>query len=518
LGIRLVGSPRKERENLISEIKVARLQILVTYTQKLAWALFLLFLPITSFPFFPSVLGGRALVRPLSIYPLLLLLILVTIPRLFRQPVPRTLRNLLPFVLIAVASSLLSTLRGIDPVLGISVNDRIIRGLFTLGIGCAIYYTVSIVPRAPHDLRSALKWLYAGFGLALLWGSLQAFYIVNFVRPYFQFLQRMQEFISTRRLFSTRISGMTYEPNWFAEQIGFLLIPWLLASVLSGYSVFRWRRRWVTIELFLLIWAMVILVFTFSRTGLFILVALVFIGILFFRSPRGNQGEEGNSRPKTWVRRLVEAGFLAVTLISLIYFVGSKNTFFSRLWSYWSEASKTSVAGFFEYIGFSARFAYGQAAYHTFDAYPELGVGVGNYAFYFQEMLPDQPIARTPELLKIVTPDPGRNRLITPKNFYFRILAETGLIGAAAFMSFIIAVLGCTLFLWFSAEKEQKFWGKAGLLGLIAFGLAAFSFDSFAIPNMWVVFGLITSAAWIFGQEGIKEEVPNVNNSSEGII
>jgi hypothetical protein len=133
-------------------------------------------------------------------------------------------------------------------------------------------------------------------------------------------------------------------------------------------------------------------------------------------------------------------------------------------------------------------------------------------------MLPDQPIARTPELLKIVTPDPGRNRLITPKNFYFRILAETGLIGAAAFMSFIIAVLGCTLFLWFSAEKEQKFWGKAGLLGLIAFGLAAFSFDSFAIPNMWVVFGLITSAAWIFGQEGIKEEVPNVNNSSEGII
>jgi O-antigen ligase len=506
-----------ESKDMIAGNRVKRLQILVSYTQKLAWVLFLLFLPVTSFPSFPTVLGGRALVRPLSLYPLLLLLILVTIPRLFRRPVPRTLRNLLPFVLIAIASSLLSTLRGIDPVLGISVNDRIIRGLITLGIGCAIYYTVSIYPRAPDDLRSALRWLYAGFGLALFWGSMQAIYVVNFVRPYFQFLQGIQEFISTRRLFTTRVSGMTYEPNWFAEQICFLLIPWLLASVLSGYSVFRWRWRWVTIELFFLIWAILVLVFTFSRTGLFVLVALLFVGILFFRSPGRKEGEKGSSRTKTWVRRLAEAGLLVVVLVGMIYFVGSQNMFFSRLWNYWSEASKTTVAGFFEYIGFSARFAYGQAAYSTFEAYPEIGVGVGNYAFYFQEMLPDEPIARTPELLKIVTPDPGRNRLITPKNFYFRILSETGLIGAAAFVAFLIAVLGCALFLWYSAEKEQYFWGKAGLLGLIAFALTAFSFDSFAIPNMWVVFGLITSAAWVFGRKEIDDGTTSVDIKSEGV-
>jgi hypothetical protein len=28
--------------------------------------------------------------------------------------------------------------------------------------------------------------------------------------------------------------------------------------------------------------------------------------------------------------------------------------------------------------------------------------------------------------------------------------------------------------------------------------MGALTFDSFAIPNMWVVFGLITSAAWIY--------------------
>ncbi len=44
--------------------------------------------------------------------------------------------------------------------------------------------------------------------------------------------------------------------------------------------------------------------------------------------------------------------------------------------------------------------------------------------------------ARTPEVLRILTPEVGRNRLITPKNLYFRILAETGLLGMAAFAAF----------------------------------------------------------------------------------
>lgn len=482
-----------------------RLQILVSSTQKFSWVLFLLFLPVTSFPFFPSVMGGRALVRPLSIYPLLLLLALVTIPRLFRKPVPRTLRNLLPFVLVAVASSLLSMLRGIDPELGISVSDRIIRGLITLGIGCAIYYTVSVMASDAGDLRFTLRWLYAGFALALFWGSLQVIYVVNFARSYFQFMLRIQEYISTRRLFTTRVSGMTYEPNWFAEQISFLLIPWLLASVFSGYSVFRWRWRWVTVELFLLIWATLVLIFTFSRTGIFILIALGIIGVLFFRSQGKSGGKSGNFRRKGWVRKLLEAGLLVIILIGLIYLAGSNNDFFSRLWNYWSEVNKTSVAGFLEYIGFSARLAYGQAAFSLYKEYPAIGVGIGNYAFYFQDMLPDEPIARTPELLNLVTPDAGRNRLITPKNFYFRILSETGLIGAAAFVAFVVAILGCALFLWYSIEKEQNYWGRAGLLSLIAFSLAALSFDSFAIPNMWVTFGLITSAAWVFGRKEIDD-------------
>jgi O-antigen ligase len=462
-----------------------------------SWALFLFCLPVTSFPFFPKGLGGSALVRPLSIYPLLLLLLLVTLPQLLRKPVPRTLLVLAPFFLVALASSLLSSLQGIETTSNVTTFGRFLRALATLAIGAGMYFTVSLYPRTPEDLRRSLRWLYAGFAVALLWGSLQAIYVVDFERSYFHDLGRLQAFISTRKLFTTRVSGMTYEPNWFAEQISFLLVPWLLASILSGVSAFRQRWRFITVEWFLFAWAVVILAFTFSRAGIAILFLVAFAGFLFFRSHR-NPGIGGR---KLWLKRVLEAGAVLLVLLVFIYIASVKNPFFARIWNYWTEFKQTSLEDYFEYLGFGARFRYGEAAYHTFESHPFLGVGLGNYAFYFPEMMPDEPLAASPELLRLVVPEGNRERLITPKNFYLRLLAETGLVGLAAFLAFLAALLGCAMWLWLSPHKEQNYWGRAGLLGWIAFIVSAMSFDSFAIPNMWVVFGLITSATWIYSRE-----------------
>lgn len=469
--------------------------------QKIAWALFLVFLPVTSFPLFPKVMGGSALVRPLSLFPLILLVLLVTLPHLVRRPMPRTLLILIPFILVAVASSLMSTLSGIETTSSVTPFGRILRALFTLGIGTAMYFTVSLYSSKEDQLRASLRWLYIGFSVALLWGSLQAVYIIQFDSAYFHSLAKLQSFISSRKLFTTRVSGMTYEPNWFAEQISFLLMPWLLASVLSGYSAFRWRWRWLTIEWFLLLWAMAVLIFTFSRAGLAILFLLAFTGFLFFRGQRDSKPDTQLRGRRLWVRRLLEAGVVVAALIGLIFFASLKNSFFARIWSYWRDVKNTSLEGYFEYLGFGARFRYSDTAYRIYEAHPVLGVGLGNYAFYFPDMMPDEPLATSPELLRLIVPEGNRERLITPKNFYLRLLAETGLVGMAAFAAFFAAVFGCALFLWLSSDREQRFWGRAGLLGLIAFLPSAMSFDSFAIPNMWVVFGLITSAAWVFSKK-----------------
>lgn len=469
--------------------------------QQVSWALFLIALPVTSFPYLPSIIGGAALVRPLSVYPLLLLLCIATLPRLFSAPTPGTIRALLPFALIALASSLLSLARGIDPLLGVSVSDRILRGLLTLGLGGAIYLTVAIMPRGVEELRASLRWLYFGFILALSWGTLQAIYVLHFNPHYFQFLQKLQAYLSTRKIFYNRVSGMTYEPNWFAEQISFLLLPWLLAAVLSDHSVFRWRWRRLTIEWILLVWSVFILILTFSRAGLINLIVLLLVGLVFFRLKPRSRHAHRRSLLATWTRRLLEAGAAVLVCIALVYVAGTRNEFFARIWNYWRVTQERSLGEYFEYIGFGARFMYAEAAYNIYAANPVLGVGLGNYAFYFKEMLPDEFLARTPEVLRILTPEVGRSRLITPKNLYFRILAETGLLGMAAFLSFLTAILGCALFLWLTPEPQPRYWGMAGLLGFGVFLTAAFSFDSLALPNMWVVFGLTTAAAWVYANQ-----------------
>ena len=484
--------------------------IIVLYNSliRLLWWAFLVFLPVTSFPYFPETIGGGAVVQPLSLYPLAILVILFTLPYIVSRPIPKTFFTLVPFLLIALASSLFSLFRGIEPVLGIPVYERTLRTLITLGVGVSIYFTVSVLPRNLKDLNASLRWLYFGLALVLVWGSIQAVYVLGFRQSWFDKISYLQQFVSTRHLFYNRISGLTYEPNWFAEQICFLFLPWLFASVSSKRSVFNWRIRWFTAEWLLLIWSMLLLPLTYSRAGVLNLLAVSFFVWFLYRL-----GEWRNSniqhaslnqfmfhRFRRLIRFLIETAIIISVIAVPIFLVGNQNAFFARSWNYWMN-DDTSIAGYLDYLGFGARIAYSKAALETYQANPLIGVGLGNYAYYFADMLPYQPLSEAPEVLHLITPGPGRNRLITAKIFYLRLLAETGAIGLAAFLAFLTAVFGCALYLWYSNEKEYQFWGIAGLCGIFSFIIASFTYDSFAIPNMWVVFGFITSAAWISKRE-----------------
>ena len=209
--------------------------------RNILWVAFLLSLPVTSFPFFPGGLGGNTLVRPLALYPLIGLVLLVVIPSLLSKPLPRTLLPFFAFITVAAISTLIGLTRGIDSDFGFTVTDRAIRNLITLGIGGAFYLAVTLTPNSLDELRSTLRWLYTGFGIALFWGSLQVAYILHFSSAYFELLKKLQKYISIRKLFSKRISGMTYEPNWFAEQIAFFedyfdIRIWFRTVVLTNYQ------------------------------------------------------------------------------------------------------------------------------------------------------------------------------------------------------------------------------------------------------------------------------------------
>lgn len=509
-----------------------------------AWMAFFAFLPITSFPYFPPVVGGSALVRPLSIYPLLILAPLAILPALLRRRLPRHLLALGAFVLVAIASCLAALLRNISPSMNVSSEERLLRAMITLVLGVGFYLAVTLGPRSPADLVKALRALYVGFGIALAWGSLQLVYVLHFNRTYYNWMNRLQSFVSMRKLIENRVSGMTYEPNWFGEQITMLLFPWLLAAVLSGTSVFTWRFSHLfkhssqrpsapqptarlerlaanlSIEFFLLVWATGILLFTFSRAGLLNLGALVILTLLIFRirrlkrkalpateqppdPERPSRGQRlrrifsmRRQRAFIGLRLAFELFLLAGLLGGALYAAASRNEFFARLWNYW-ERPKATLKGYMVYIGIEARLIYSETAYNIYQDSPILGVGPGNYALYFPDELPYRSLGRTPEVIRMITPEEGRDRLITAKNFFLRLLAETGLLGTAVFLAFFTAICGSALSLWLSPDPFQKFWGTGAALALVTFLLSTFSFDSFALPNMWIIFGLITSAHFL---------------------
>ena len=465
--------------------------------RKFVWVIFLISLPVTSFPYFPDFMMGNALVRPLSLYPLMILMILVTLPGLWRKPLPRTLIPFLAFLLVAVTSTVLALGRGIDPDINVSVKSRAVSTLATLAIGAMFYLTVTIFPESVEDLRFTLRWLYVGLAVTLFWSTAQSVYILKFNQSYFDLISRIQSYISIRPLvtFAKRAAGLAYEPSWFAEQLAFLYMPWLFSSLLSKFTAFTWRWRGLTVEVLLLGWSTVMLFLTFSRTGLFILVLFVILAFLLW--PR-TKARGVAKKWKIWLQKVTQVGLILVVMGVIIFAVGSQNNYFARMWRYFFPEEETEGT-YLYYIAFDQRFVYWETAYRIFEDFPVLGIGLGNYAFYYDSYLPDRQY-RNPEIYLPLVPEDGRSQIVTVKNMPLRILTETGIIGAATFTAFVIAVIGCMLYSYPSMDDEQRFWGRAGLFGLIAFVPIVFSIDSFAVPNLWVVFGLITASTHIFAR------------------
>lgn len=478
--------------------------------KRLLWKAFLLSLPVTSFRYIPADIGGGAKVFPLAMYPLVLLFVVSTLPALFRRPLPSLFLPFLAFSLVALIGLAVAGVEPQPPLFGVTQSSRALRSLITVGVGGLFFTTVALYPRAQEELYAALKWLYAGFGVALLWSSLQLVYVLNFNEDYYQFLNNVQKLFSIRKLHETRVTGLAFEPNWFAEQILLLYFPWLLASALTGRSAFSRRLGRLSLEWVLLGWGTVVLVFTFSRAGIVVLVALAFLSVLMFPSWRHSRAGPGGFFGKSLGSRLALGLLAAAFILALVLTAGSQNRYFSRLWRYFSEEETTGK--YWDYIAFGQRFLYWQAAFRMFETHPLLGVGLGNYAFYLNDALPEQPLFVYPEVLQYIVPEEGRTALVTPKGLFPRLLAETGVAGMAVFLSFLIALAGRTFYLLTSPPGQARFWGIGGFLGLAAFFLFSFSTDSFALPNMWIVFGLITAAfhleagqsAGESGQEGLS--------------
>jgi len=494
------------------------IKVFLQKSSKVLWAAFLVSLPVTNFPYFPTAMGGsRVSVRPLLIYPLFFLILLI-LPTLWKRKLPRVWLPFLVFILLALISSLIPVFSGVVSELSeITVGSRVFRTVFTLFLAGGIYLVVSLMPIKEEDLDFTLKWLYIGLTISLIWGSLQLIYVLDLIPNWFSIMKSIQDHITISPGKSGRLNGLTQEPSWFADQLASLYLPWIYSAVLVNRSVFKRISKWLTVEMILFGWIGLILVFTLSRSGYLTAAAVLGVGLLFFRKKQPNSKESTQSNGLFWsIRRKILAlpSFIkilisAVLMVSVLgvvgYFASRGNGYISAMWDNWITPSGDfqflggkSLSVYIRSIGFGPRFLYWETAFNIFKTYPLFGVGLGNYSIYFQDFLPAQQVGYMPEILRILVP--YKSSIITAKNYFARLLAETGLFGTTAYISFLIVITGEGWYLWLSKEQNQKFWGAGILLGMIAFLMSTFSYDSFAIPNPWIVFGLATAAFQIFRQ------------------
>lgn len=473
------------------------------------WVALLLAVPVTSFPHFPFPQAlGEALVRPPGLYPLCAILAL----ELFRPTpgmgrVPRLLRPLLAFAAIATA---LTALALVDPPLALRGQTpfaRALRGVATLGIGMAFLLATWRMASSPARLRSSIRWLVIGLSISVLWGLLQGSRLV-FRWPYYAPLNAVQRLVSIWDLNLYRVTGFAYEPSWFADQLAVLLLPMLIASLLTGARVVVRRKLGWLVEVALMVAGLICLTLTYSRGGVLTFVLSTVLGLgtaaglLRDEIGRWFRPERSGSRPAVgrWIPVAARVAAALVVVAGVVLVVGmlaTRNEYFMLLWK--NLAKVGELPSYFLSLGASTRYALAAAAWAVFQDHPLLGVGLGQSGFYLFGRMPDWALDRNPEMAFLLAP--WSWTFPNPKNLWVRLLAETGLVGMLFFVVFLLLCAAASFALLSRRAAVYRLTGLYGMVAVPAVVISGFSLDTLALPTIWIALGLIVA-----GIEALKAD------------
>jgi hypothetical protein len=464
------------------------------------WILVLLFLPVSSFPYLTFPGFENALVRPLSLFPLFVLLLTLVLPALLREKkLPVSMGPYLAFCIAAFLATVLGVVHAGVPQRGETALLRAIRGTLTLGIGSAFLLAAIYSVRSKRALQISVRWVYIAFGISSVWSLFQAGQIF-LDWPSYRFLNSIQRLFSTRDLIENRVSGFAFEPAWLATQLVIIVLPFLWAGRLLDYSVFTSKRwgRWL--EWPLLLAALASLFFTFSRGGIPIFLAVSTLVTAYWsyrrrgmwtpRLRRFFRREAGQGSLR--IERLLAALLLSASLAFGLFKLLEQNRNFSLLWGAFG-----TVSGPLEYlleIGGGGRLAFMAAAWTTFLDRPFLGVGLGQAGFYMLDRFPDWSMQGVYEITTILAPN--SSQYINPKHLWFRLPAETGLLGASLFFIFLAGALLAAFKLLSRDDRAAQFVGLAGMMSWIAILLLGHTLDSFATATMWIPLGILLGYEW----------------------
>lgn len=444
-----------------------------TYTKRLPWTLFF-FIPILYFTLFDQP-GFVPSARTFSIY----LVLLVFVPWLglkvwCRQSFVYTPLDY-PFLLI-IAVHLISVF--------LSAASRLtFYSLWLLLLSILTFYILLDQLQAGREnvLWKAV-FLVAAIVLELA--------VLEFLAWYFGLFPLLEFDISW-----PKVAGWTFPP--VPRRLGLALLTVPVAPPFSGYVAMfipvtlglalSTRRRSVRLGLagFGLL-ALVILILTFSRTGL---VALglglaTFAGLSGYVWKRVGFGSDGSTHLRLWNWSQPHSKYLALGLLfvfALLFievFLNRDSIFFNR------QSSNEH------------RLFLLQAAWRMWQDQPWFGVGPGLFGLFYKNYIP-------PNMLYFIS--------ISAHSVYFQTLAEIGLVGLLAVTLLPVIGLREGYEKLRYAASSQKVWRLIGVISsLVAFLTAA------AIEEVWFLAFIIPFcflAAYLFYFPSGRAALPSMSRS-----
>ncbi|MBI5698834.1 O-antigen ligase family protein [Candidatus Saganbacteria bacterium] len=337
----------------------------------------------------------------------------------------------------------------------IFLNPAIELAYFLLNILLAIFIA-KLVERNKDDVKAAIYILMLSnllvciYGMYLLLGQYLHFPVIA--------LPTMNEARLDFGFVLPRMAATFKEPNFFAGYLNGLIplsISLLICYKLKGFSLFNNK----IMLFFLLSIQLLALVLSFSTAGI---IAFVF-GICFFALLAGAKIKTIRLKIAGLVILLIALGYILIQIFDLGNIVNM--VVFDKIFS-------TAVNPITHSRIERTEQAWG--ALTLFMSHPVLGVGLGNFGLYFDQVLGIKYGFEA-----------------TANNVFAELLAETGLIGLA-------------LFLWFYLSMFKRFYLAYRRLSvgedlflLIGIWTAVFAilvswnfFPSYSLSFFWVIFGL----------------------------
>jgi hypothetical protein len=493
---------------------------------EILWVVALVSLPITSFP--PVWFWIKAVVAPLSALPVLLLLVIWFVPYILRrgklpkESVPLFIFVLLIFVISAGAILFLDAPTFKDR----TIVSQEFRALVTLGIGISFYIIFSTWPVSNQRLKKTLRWINLGGLILILWALVQAYFVQVGRLHIPQWWLDFQDLFVVQSPFSivkggVRVSGLAYEPSWFAHQLNILYFPlWIAASYL-GYSAFE-RRIWrISVENILLVLGVIVFFLSSPRVGILaflLMIVFIFIKVniaIYRRITRKVSAytwfkEAGGERTKRVMSYLIGLGSALVImavyagLVAGVFYLASQRDWRLTLLlnnpPKWNEIRGLLLLEDKAFLWAGYRFAflervvYWVTGFRVFNQHPWFGVGLGNVGFFFSENVPSVGLASY-EIRDVLF---RMASLPNTKSLWVRLLSETGLVGFSVFLSWLLVLWRSAGFSGRSNHRVMKIIALAGQLSLVALVVEGFSIDSFAMPYLWVIAGLISVTGMVF--------------------